>query len=77
MEKGRRVRCLYCDSFDVYKRGSRNGVRRYQCKSCERYFTGRRKDISIQNRFIWFRQWVEYSHTIKYISKRSGYTEIN
>ena len=75
MEKSRRIRCPFCDSFDIYKRGQRNGISRYQCKECHRYFTDRRKDISSKNREVWFRQWVEYGHTIEYISKRSGYSE--
>ena len=75
MPKSRRIRCSHCDSLEVYKRGTRSGVFRFQCKVCKRYFTSRRKDISASNRFVWFRQWVEYGHTVEYISKRSRYSQ--
>ena len=71
----RSLRCPFCISLSTKKNGFKSGRQRYYCNDCARYFTHRRKDISEQNRFIWFRQWVENGHTIEYISKRSGYSE--
>lgn len=71
----RKLRCPYCGSLYVIKWGYQSCHQRYKCKSCGKYFTHRRSEISAQNRFVWFRQWVEYGHTIEYISRRSGYGE--
>lgn len=37
-------------------------------------FTFRRKDVSHQNRFVWFRWWVEGKQTVEQISELSGYS---
>lgn len=74
MTKSSRVRCPQCTSLHVHKRGLRNGKPRFHCNRCDRNFTGSHSDISARNRFVWFRQWVEYGHMIEYISRRSGYS---
>ena len=75
MAKANNVKCPVCSSTSIQKNGLQSSHQRYKCKDCNKYFTHRRKDISFSNRFVWFRQWVEYGHTIEYISKRSGYSE--
>lgn len=74
MSKSRRFRCPYCQSFNVQKRGKRANKQRYFCNDCKKSSSSSRKDISHSNRFIWFRQWVEYGHTIEYISQCSKYS---
>jgi len=32
--------CPHCSSKEIISRGSHKGVRKYQCKSCSRYFSG-------------------------------------
>jgi transposase-like protein len=32
--------CAHCNSAEVISRGSHKGVKRYQCKACNRYFSG-------------------------------------
>ncbi|MBO4605616.1 MAG: hypothetical protein J5667_03640, partial [Bacteroidales bacterium] len=54
----RRKRCPKCGSLDVMKWGYRAGHQRFKCRSCESLFTSSRKDISANNRFVWFRKWV-------------------
>jgi transposase-like protein len=34
------ISCPHCKSADVISRGSHKGVKRYQCKACNRYFSG-------------------------------------
>lgn len=75
MSRTRRERCPYCRSFSTVKNGQKDTKSRFYCKDCCRYFTRTRDDISVSNRFVWFRQWVEHGHTMGYISKRSGYSE--
>lgn len=75
MSKSRREKCIYCHSFVVKKNGSKGRKQRFYCKTCTRYFTRLRPDISQSNRFIWFRQWIEYGHSIEHISQYSGYSE--
>jgi transposase-like protein len=75
MSPSRKFRCPHCDSFHVQRRGKQNNKQRYFCNNCKKYSNSSRKDISHSNRLIWFRQWVEYGHTIDYISNRSGYSE--
>lgn len=69
------IRCSKCCSLNTIKKGKFGDIQRHYCKSCGHYFTHRRADVSVHNRMTWFRQWVEYGHTIEYISKRSGYSE--
>jgi len=74
MSGTRRFRCPHCRSFHVQKRGKQNNKQRYYCIDCNKSSCSSRKDISSNNRFIWFRQWVEYGHTIEYISRCSKYS---
>ena len=71
----RKLRCPHCGSLQVVKWGFQNNHQRYKCLECIKFYVYTRSDISAQNRFVWFRQWVEYGHTIKYISQRSSYSE--
>jgi AraC-like DNA-binding protein len=75
MSNNRKKHCPHCDSSDVLKWGSKSAHQRFRCKACKRTFVRTRLDISIHNRQVWFRQWVEQGHTIDYISKCSGYSE--
>lgn len=34
------ISCPHCNSTEVISRGSHKGVKRYQCKACNRYFSG-------------------------------------
>ena len=74
MVRTRRERCPHCCSFLTIKNGRKQGKTRFYCKDCFRYFTRSRPDVTDNNRMVWFRQWVEYGHTIEYISRRSGYS---
>ena len=71
----RRQRCPKCGSLDVIKWGSRAGHQRYKCRDCKSLFTSSRKDISANNRFVWFRKWVLGKQTIWDIAKESGVSE--
>ncbi len=74
MSATRKKRCLHCGSLDVVRWGSKSSTQRFRCKSCKKTFTRTRPDISARNRLVWFREWVESSDTIEYISRRSGYS---
>ena len=74
MAKIRRSRCPRCDSLNVISWGEQSGHQRYKCKSCNKVFTFRRKDISEKNRFVWFEWWVLGKQTIEQISAMSGYS---
>ena len=74
MAKIRRSRCPHCDSLNVISWGEQSGHQRYKCKSCNKVFTFRRKDISEKNRFVWFEWWVLGKQTIEQISAMSGYS---
>lgn len=74
MAKARRERCPYCGFLDTIKWGKQCGHQRYKCKNCGSLFTPRRKDVSHNNRFIWFRWWVVGKQTIEQISELSGYS---
>ena len=32
------MKCKYCKSSDTIKKGKRNGIQRYRCHSCKKYF---------------------------------------
>ncbi|WP_300958518.1 IS1/IS1595 family N-terminal zinc-binding domain-containing protein [Bacteroides acidifaciens] len=64
-----------CSSLAIIKWGHRNGHQRYKCLDCARTFTFRRKDVSSNNRFIWFRWWVLRKQTLSEVSSLSGYSE--
>ena len=70
----RRLRCPKCGSLDNMKWGIREGVQRYKCRSCGALFSSRRKDISISNRFPWFKKWVLGKMSVEELSKASGYS---
>ena len=36
---GRKMKCIYCNSENLHKRGSYKGKQTYQCKNCGKYFT--------------------------------------
>ncbi len=75
MAKTRRKRCPLCGFFECVKNGKQRGHQRYYCKNCESYFTSVRKDISAQNRFVWFEHWILGKQTIKQLVRSSGYSE--
>lgn len=75
MVRNRRQRCPLCGFFECVKNGRQNGHQRYYCKNCESYFTSSRKDISLQNKFIWFEHWILGKQSIKQLSKSSEYSE--
>ncbi len=75
MAKTRQKRCPECGFLGAIKWGIRSGHQRYYCKNCESYFTSVRKDISAQNRFVWFEQWILGKQTIKQLVRSSGYSE--
>ena len=74
MQKTRRKRCPECGFLSTQKWGKRNGHQRYKCSNCGVVFTSRRKDISQQNRFVWFEWWILRKQTIMEISQMSGYS---
>ncbi|MBO7108259.1 MAG: transposase [Verrucomicrobia bacterium] len=74
MVKKRHERCPFCGFLDTIKWGVQSGHQRYKCKNCGSLFTARRKDVSRNNRFVWFRWWVERKQTIEQISSLSGYS---
>ena len=69
----RRQRCPNCKSLDVIRWG--NGRQRYHCSNCGVLFTSRRPDVSIHNRFVWFRKWVLGKQSLASLSGESGYSE--
>ena len=75
MAKIRRKRCPHCGFLECVKNGKQRGHQRYFCKNCESYFTNTRKDITAQNRFVWFEQWILGKQTIKQLCRSSGYSE--
>lgn len=75
MAKTIRKRCPHCGFLSTIKWGKQNGHQRYKCKNCDSLFTHSRKDITAQNRFVWFKQWVLGKQTIKQLCQRSGYSE--
>ena len=75
MQKTRRKRCPECGFLSTQKWGKRNGHQRYKCSNCGVIFTSRRKDVSQQNRFVWFEWWILRKQTIIEISQMSGCSE--
>ena len=74
MLKSRRKRCPYCGFLDTIKNGKQRGKTRYFCKNCGSYFTDSRKNISDQNKFVWFVRWVRDKQSIAQIAHLSGYS---
>lgn len=74
MSKKRKERCPYCGFLDVIKWGRQSGHQRFKCKNCGSVFTFRRKDVSQNNRFVWFEWWVMGKQTLQQISEHSGYS---
>jgi len=70
----RRLRCPQCGSLDNIKWGIRNEIQRYKCNECGYLFSGRRKDITTSNRFVWFQKWVSGKMSLDEIAARSGYS---
>ena len=75
MQKTRRKRCPECGFLSTQKWGKRNGHQRYKCNNCGSLFNASRKDITQQNRFVWFEWWILRKQTIMEISQMSGYLE--
>ena len=75
MQKTRRRRCPECGFLSTQKWGKRNGHQRYKCNNCGSLFNASRKDITQQNRFVWFEWWILRKQTIIEISQMSGYSE--
>lgn len=75
MAKIRKKRCPICGFLDTIKNGKKYGKQRYFCKNCSSYFTSTRKDITAQNRFIWFERWVLGKQSLRQLSEASGYSE--
>jgi len=69
-----KTRCPNCGFLDTIKWGTRSGHQRYKCQNCNTLFTPRRKDVSMRNRFVWFKWWIIHKQTISEISKLSGYS---
>ena len=74
MQKTRRKRCPECGFLSTQKWGKRNGHQRYKCNNCGSLFNASRKDITQQNRFVWFEWWIIRKQTIIEISQMSGYS---
>lgn len=75
MSKSRRERCPHCGFLEVVKWGKQGGHQRFKCKNCGSSFTFRRKDVSKNNRFVWFQWWILGKQTIAQIAELSGYSE--
>ncbi len=75
MQKTRRKRCPECGFLSTQKWGKQSSHQRYKCNNCGVVFTSRRKDVSQQNRFVWFEWWILRKQTIMEISQMSGYSE--
>lgn len=73
-EKGKRSRCPKCGSLNVIKWGAQCGCQRFKCKDCGTSFTPKRPDVSLSNRFVWFRKWISGKQRIEDIARESGYS---
>ena len=74
MAKTSKTRCPNCGFLETIKWGIRSGHQRYKCQNSNTLFTPCRKDVSMRNRFIWFKWWIIHKQTISEISKLSGYS---
>lgn len=75
VKKTRKSRCWSCGSLDVIRWGNQSGKHRFRCKKCGIYFTPTKPQLSEQNRFIWFREWIEGKQTFSQLVIRSTYSE--
>ena len=74
MVKSRKEKCPECGSKEVVKWGRQANHQRYKCKRCGVLFTFRRKDVSLNNMFVWFKWWIVGKQTIGQISTLSGHS---
>ena len=74
MLKSRKEKCPECGSKEVIKWGRQANHQRYKCKRCGVSFTLRRKDVSLNNMFVWFKWWIVGKQTIEQISSLSGHS---
>ena len=42
--------CIHCGSSEFIKNGSYKGVGRYQCKSCQKYFSDKPRKFTYQHK---------------------------
>ena len=42
--------CTHCGSSKIIKNGSCNGIQYYKCKSCQKYFSGKARKFSDQQK---------------------------
>ncbi len=75
MTKTRRFRCPHCGSLDTKCNGKYKSHQHYYCKTCGSYITDRRISVSLKNKEVWFREWIQGKQTISRLSERSGYSE--
>ena len=71
MEKFKK-RCLACGSLSVIKWGKQGGKQRFKCKNCGILFTRNDPIQKLENRFVWFRKWVQDRQTYQTLQKESG-----
>lgn len=71
----RRTRCPECNSLNIVKSGFQSGKQRYKCNECGKVFSVTRKDVSMSNRYPWFKKWVLGKQTIEDIADESGMSE--
>lgn len=74
VKKKRRFKCPECGSNNVIKWGIQCGHQRYKCKDCNNSYTPGRPDVSMSNRFVWFRKWISGKQRIEDIAEESGYS---
>lgn len=75
MSKIKKKRSPQSGSIITIKRGNRFGHTRYYCKSCGRYFTDRRAEVSMKNKEVWFKQWIIGKRTFEQLVRDSQYSE--
>ncbi len=75
MTKTRRFRCPHCGSLDTKCNGKYKSHQHYYCKTCGSNLTDRRISVSLKNKDVWFREWIQGKQTISRLSERSGYSE--
>lgn len=64
-----------CKSSNTIRWGIRNGRQRYRCKDCGALTTWNNKTVSLNNRFVWFREWIIGKQSYEQLVERSGYSE--